>query len=153
MNKEQVIDAILATLSEEFERFQNASREARSEGNDDESRAEDQYDTRSTEANYLADGQARQAQQAMEAMEMIQEIRNRSFGKNAKIDLGALVKVSREGEEDWFYLAPAAGGVVAKVKNKEVTVITPASPIGSQLMGLQVGESTNMPKAEVLKVC
>ncbi len=150
LSRQQVVDAIIEALNAQFDRFQGAAANARSLGNDDESRAEDKYDTRSTEANYLADGQSRLAASLLESLATY---RGLALPKSAgKIAMGSLVHLSMHDDSVWFFMGPVAGGLEVKCGKVEVTVITPESPIGTQLMGLSVGGKTHAPAARVLEI-
>lgn len=152
MNKSLLIQAIIDALREEFETLRRSSRETRAAGNDAESKAEDKYDTRSTEENYLADGLAKQAQAAADAAKAYDNFPLKVFGAKMPIDLGALVQVKFPDEIEWFFLGPGGGGLELECEGRHVTVITAESPLGGQLIGLQAGAKLMSPKAEVVAV-
>ena len=52
------IDALLKTVSAELAALESIASEARDEATSSETKAEGKYDTRATEASYLARGQA-----------------------------------------------------------------------------------------------
>lgn len=153
MKKEEILEAIIEKLQAEFRELQHASDEARTGAGDDETRADGKYDTQSTEANYLADGQAMLAAQVAEAAEAFVGMTVRDFGPDEAADLGALVEVRLAGEKCWFFLGPASGGLEVTVDGREITVVTPEAPLGGQLMGAKAGDKTAGPDAEVLAVC
>ncbi len=152
MNKAAVLASASAALFEEFEKVRAASRSTRVGGNDEESRAEDKYDTLSTEQNYLADGLAKQAHAAREAHAAFEKVKPRDFAATDPIDLGALILIAFRSEKTWFLLAPAGGGQEFEHEDLTITIITPESPLGAQLRGLRVGESTTEPKARVVEI-
>jgi transcription elongation GreA/GreB family factor len=153
MNKTTILPAILEKLRDEFEQRQRVSKEIRSAGNDTESRAENKYDTLSTEQNYLADGFAKQAFATAQAAESLEKLRLDACAPDEPIDLGALVEVEfADRAREWFFVAPAAGGTEVELEGKTVTVLTPESPLGSQLVGRKVGESTVAPKVRIRAV-
>ncbi len=157
MQKAAVLRIIRDALQTQFEEFQDRSRQTRAASADPENRAEGKYDTRATEASYLADGQARQAQQAGEARSAIESLGVRAFGPGAAIDLGALVRLEfpgggGEADRAWFFLAPAAGGLEVVVEGETVTVLTAGSPLGRQLLGRSVGAAVTAPAAVVREV-
>lgn len=152
VNKTLLIQAIIDALREEFETLQSSSKKTRAAGNDAESKAEGKYDTRSIEENYLADGLARQALAATEAANAIKNLPLLSFDPGTPIDLSALVRLEFPDETAWFFLAPAGGGTEILVEGRSITVVTPESPLGSQLMGLKKGDQTKSPKTKVLAV-
>jgi hypothetical protein len=152
VNKTLLLDAITAKLRENFENLQNSSKKTRSTGNDTESKSEGKYDTRSTEENYLADGFAKQALAAAQSATICQNLTLLSFTAQTPIAVSALVKVAFPDEKLWFFLAPAGGGTEVICEGIPITVLTPESPLGAQLIGLKVGDSTQSPKIKVLAV-
>lgn len=149
MNKSRIVTAILEKLRAEFDTRHATSKKARATGNDPETKAEGKYDTRSTEENYLADGLAKQAFAAMQAAAIFEKFPLRDFGSDEPIDTGALVELEFPGARDWFFIGPAAGGMEVELDGKTITVITPASPLGGQLIGRKAGESTATPNAVI----
>ncbi len=152
MNKTAIVSAIVEALREEFEILQRSSKETRTAGNDAESKAEGKYDTRSIEENYLADGLARQAQGAAVAAAAYENFAARDFGPGEDADLGALVRLKFADAAEWFFLGPSGGGIGVSDGGQTVTVITPESPLGSQVMGLKAGAKLASPKAAVLEI-
>jgi len=151
MNKSKVVANILERLRVEFENRSRVSKITRAGGNDAESKAEGKYDTLAIEENYLADGLARQALAAAEAMAEIKKMPLRTFSKDDPIDLGALVEIDFPGAREWFFLAPSGGGTEVQHEGTLVTVITPESPLGSQLIGSRVGDRTTVPAARIIR--
>lgn len=152
MNKAAIVETIRNILREEFESFQASSRETRAAGNDAESKSEGKYDTRSIEENYLADGLARQAMIVAEAALAYDKLELRPFDKSTPLDLGALLLLQYPDEKVWFFLGPSGGGIEVPCEGNTVTVVTPESPLGSQLMGLQCGAKLPTMGAKILKV-
>ncbi len=152
MDKKHIVSAILERLREEFDSRRNASKATRVSGNDAESKAENKYDTLSIEQNYLADGLARQAQAAAQAAAALGKLPLRDFAPDAAIDLGALVEIAFAGGSEWFFLGPAAGGVEVVVDGNPVTVLTPESPLGAQLLDRVAGGSLTQPPCRIVRV-
>jgi len=152
MNKSQIRQAILDKLREEFAMRLRVSKVTRDEGNSPESKAESKYDTLAIEENYLADGLARQAHAAGEAAAQIEAMALPVFGANDPIGIGALVELAFDEETEWFFLATAGSGTEVEHAGKTVTVLTPHSPLGAQLLGLRASARTKSPAATVLGV-
>jgi transcription elongation GreA/GreB family factor len=144
MDKRRIIDGIIAQLQAELELFSSASRGAREDATDDEARAEDRYDTRATEASYLADGQAKVAAEVLESLEVYQKMEVRSFSPGSLVELGALVEIEQRGTKDLFFLGPRSGGLVVKEEGREVAVITPQSPMGRGILGHAAGNTVEV---------
>lgn len=152
MDKAAVLKAIVDVLRAEFETLHTTSQKTRATGNDAESKAEGKYDTRSTEDNYLADGLARQAHATAQAGAAYENFTPRTFGLDTPIDLGALVQLAFPDETHWFFLGPAGGGIEVICDGIPVTVLTPGSRLGRQLIGLKTGDATASPRAVVRSV-
>ena len=152
MNKAVILKAIIDTLGAEFDTLRTTSQKTRAAGNDEESKAEGKYDTRSTEDNYLADGLARQAHGAAQAGAAYKDFTLPTFTPASRIDLGALVQLAFPDETHWFFLGPAGGGTQVICDGTPITVLTPDSPLAKQLIGLKTGDSTSSPKAKVRSV-
>jgi len=63
---------------------------------------------------------------------------------------GALLSLDHNGSTQWYYLGPARGGMEISWENKSVTVITPSSPLGRQLVGKRAGEIS--PRGKLMTV-
>ena len=144
MNKQFVVEQILAHLDAELLRYAKAARVAHAEATDEQSRAENKYDTRGLEASYLAHGQSRQVMETEQAREQFLALPVRAFEPNEPISMGALVELEIEGEHVWYFLGPAAGGTEVVCENQEVLVITPQSPLGGLLLGKRRDDQVEM---------
>ena len=140
LNKQNIVRKIVAHLAAESARYAQAARVAHSEATDDQSKAENKYDTRGLEAAYLARGQSRQATEVLQAIQSYQELPLRAFEKGEPIGVGALVELERRGERTVYFVGPQAGGIEIEEGGREIMVITPQSPLGQQLVGHTQGE-------------
>ncbi len=152
MNKQSVLDLIIARLTDDLALYVRAAETARFEATDEQSKAENKYDTRGLEASYLARGQSRQAAETEHALIQFQALPCRLFAAADPIDLGALVALDRRKERTWFLVGPNAGGVEVTLDGEEITVITPQSPLGQQLVGHRVGERFTFPSGETGRI-
>ncbi len=132
--KTALIKKIIVALTAELQRFAKAARASHAEATDPQSKADNKYDTRGLEAAYLAGGQARKVMEIEDSIEQFQKLKLAEFTDKTPIDLGALVLVEMRGGSNWFFVAPRAGGLEIMHDKAEVTVITPQSPLGEQLM-------------------
>ena len=135
MNKQLVVEQIIAHLDAELLRYAKAARVAHSEATDEQSRAENKYDTRGLEASYLAHGQSRQVIETEQAREQYAAMSLRTFDTDEPIAMSALVELETEVERVWYFLGPAAGGTEVVCETHEVLVVTPQSPLGRLLLG------------------
>ncbi len=119
--------------------MEKAARASHAEATHESSKAESKYDTRGLEAAYLAGGQARQAKEIMDSIELYRALPVRDFGSKEPIDLTALVELDVDGARALYFIGPRNGGLEIESNPKEITVITPQSPLGQHLMGKKPG--------------
>jgi transcription elongation GreA/GreB family factor len=144
MNKPAVLKAIVAKLGEELQTYLNAANASRAEATHESSKAENKYDTRGLEASYLARGQSRQIAELEAALREFQSLGARPFTAGDPIDVGALVELEQGRERTFYVIGPRAGGTEVEFDGHEILVITPQSPLGSQLVGRLQGDVLNL---------
>ncbi len=140
MNKKTLVAKIIALLVAEAESYARSAKASQAEATDEQSKAENKYDTRGLEASYLAHGQSRHAAEVEEAIELFRGLPLRDFGAGDAVDLSALVEVDRKGKITRYFIGPRAGGTEITHAGKTVLVITPQSPLGRQLTGARAGD-------------
>jgi transcription elongation GreA/GreB family factor len=140
MEKALLIKQITASLSESLRILEKAARASHAEATHESSKAESKYDTRGLEAAYLAGGQARQAKEIMDSIKLYQTLPTRDFDATEAIDLTALVDLASDGRRSLYFIGPKNGGLEIEHQRKEITVITPQSPLGQNLMGKKAGQ-------------
>jgi len=140
VNKRALIKKIIARLTDELEVYFRAAQASRAEATHEQSKAENKYDTRGLEAFYLARGQFRQAAEIPGAIAAFEKLDTRKFGAGESVDVGAFVELALDGEKTAYFIGPRAGGTEVLHEKREVTVITPQSPLGELLVGRKQGD-------------
>jgi transcription elongation GreA/GreB family factor len=140
MNKAQLLKQIVASLRGSLGVLEKAARASYAEATHESSKAENKYDTRGLEAAYLAGGQARQAKEVMDSIKIYESLAVKDFARGEPIDLTALVELDSDGTRAAYFVGPKNGGLEIEFQGREVTVITPQSPLGQNLMGKKVGD-------------
>src|SRR5882724_11173137 len=140
MKKARLIKQIVAILTESLGVLEKAARASHTEATHESSKAESKYDTRGLEAAYLAGGQARQAREILDSIQFYQSLTVKNFAPDEPIDLTALVELEIDGRPSTYFIGPRNGGLEIEFQRQEVTVITPQSPLGQNLMGKKTGD-------------
>jgi len=140
VKKSALIQKIIAKLDAELELYAKSARAAHEEATHEQSKAENKYDTRGLEASYLAHGQSRQAAETLQARSEFAALQARDFVAGDPIDVGAVVELEEADSSALYFIGPRAGGTEIVHQKKTVLVITPQSPLGSQLLGRKQGE-------------
>ncbi|UFS68775.1 GreA/GreB family elongation factor [Geomonas sp. RF6] len=139
--KEKIVALIAGALSHSHEVLLDAARTAHRAATDSENIPDNKYDTLSLEASYVAQGQANRAQEIRGALESYRHLEVRGFSADSAVRLTALVTLEdEEGTQKRIFLGPAAGGLRISDEAGEITVITPHSPLGRQILGREVGD-------------
>jgi transcription elongation GreA/GreB family factor len=138
-DKQVLLRQLIEQLEARLAGFDKSAREAHAEATHEQNKAENKYDTRAIEASYLAEGQARQAAEVAASIQVLEGMPLHDFGPGTPIAPGALVRVEGNGEVDWYFLAPCAGGAELISAGIPVLVLTPQSPLGGALSGLKKG--------------
>lgn len=145
MQKAPIRDAIVTQLRRELELQARAAHDAREEATSVESKSEGQYDMRSQEAAYLAEGQARFAAEIAESVSVYQTLDIPAFDPGSVAAVGALVTLEAKGRRNVYFLGPRNGGLEARVGDLHFIVVTPSSPLGRQLVGRRIGDAVELP--------
>lgn len=139
MDKNNLIKKILTVLEDNLQNLITAALEAKAEATSEESKAENKYDTRGLEASYLAGAQAKRADELKSTIDKISKMGLKIFDEDSSIDLTALVTLEDQNQvSKCLFILPFAGGTKITEENKEIFVITPQSPLGQKLMGLEL---------------
>ena len=145
MPKAPIRDAIVVQLTRELELQTRAALESREEATSVENKPEGQYDMRSQEAAYLAEGQARLAADIAESITVYQSLDLPDLGAGAIVAIGALVTLEAKGRKTLYFVGPRHGGLEARAGELDFVVVTPSSPLGRQLIGQTVGAIVHLP--------
>jgi hypothetical protein len=147
--KARLLEQIRNELRAQLLRLTQAAQEAHAAATDAGSKAESKYDTRNLEASYLASGQAKQVDELAEALRLFEAFDLTINDGGDAIVMGSLVETSIGGQSAWFLLAPSAGGLEIECEGREVTVLTPASPLYQQLLGKRLGDILHKPAMRI----
>lgn len=140
-----LIAAILEQLQSTLQQTQDAANEAHQAATHEQSVPETQYDTLGLEASYLAEGQSRRVAELQEAITRFHQLTEKEFGENDPITLGAQIIVEDEnGNRRHLFLGPDAGGVEVTLDNELITVVSPAAPLGAELIQKYVGDEVHI---------
>ena len=137
-DKAQVIAAIVTKLRESLDAVERIAQMARDETTGGESKAEGKYDTRSTEASYLARGQAWRVAELRQLFAWFSNLDTQNPPTASRAQNGALVQLEGEQRETLF-LAPA-GGTQVVVGGQTIRVISPKSPLGEAMADAETGD-------------
>ena len=65
----------------------------------------------------------------------------RDFNEQDVIVPSSLVELEISGRRAFYFIVPSGGGLIMRIDEKPVQVITPQSPLGDALLGKKVGNT------------
>ena len=160
MDKSHLLHLIIAQLNHDLSVQFNAALAAHEASTHEENIPDNKYETLALEASYVAQGQANRAQEIRRALEVYKQLTLQHFDDNSAIGLTALVTLSDANDNArTLFIGPLEGGMKIVLQQTEVVVITPASPLGRDLIGKCAGDSVNIGigrdrnEFEIVEVC
>ena len=151
--KAEVLAALKQELEAQLELALAAQQQAQAGATHEESKPENDKDTRAIEASYLARGQARRVIDLEEAVVKVNALVPRAFDTDGPVALGAVIKLEDEHGSLWYLLAPAGGGLRLTAGSLTLTVVTPQSPVGQALVGRRVGDDVDIKSPQGRREC
>ena len=141
IDKEKIRQAILTHLGADYDNAVQAANSAHEAATNEESKAENKYDTRGVEASYLAQGQSRRVAELEVEIAAYEGLQLPLFEENSKIRLTAFVTLLNSDDTNrCVFVGPGGGGLVLTLSAGECTVVTPMAPLGRALIGKLVGD-------------
>lgn len=137
-SKPVIVQALRLALGDELEAMERVAAMSRDEAGSEETRSEGQYDTRATEASYLARGLAFRILELRRLVGWFDGFDAEAPLDPPSVQIGALVALGGGGDE-LLFMAPSGGGRVS-AGGYQVRVISPSSPLGEALMTLERGD-------------
>jgi transcription elongation GreA/GreB family factor len=152
-DKHAVRDALCAQLEAELARAAESQQAVQAAVTHEESRAENDKDTRAIEASYLARGQARRVAELGEALARVSSMPLRDFGSDSPVALSAILELSDDERSVVYFIAPGGGGLEVRVQGATLKVLTPGSPLGRALLGRCEGDDFEVRTPQGLRHC
>lgn len=142
--KRQLVAALRASLEEEIARTARAAKDAAEGATHEDNKPEGDKDMRSTEASYIARGQAQRATEIAESLARLDGMPVKAFAPGARIEASALVDLEHEGKTTTYLLVPVAGGRMLEAGGVRAQTLAVTSPLGRALLGLEEGDDAEV---------
>ncbi len=144
--KRALVAELVALLRADKETMDRAARAAHEAATHEESRPENDKDTRGLEAAYLAGAQAGRVRDLELAAKMLEGLPLRVLGAEDPISASAVVTLEdEEGGRAAYFFLPHGGGARLQHGETALVVVTPQSPLGRALLGKAQGDSIPAP--------
>ncbi len=141
LSKAKILAALIEELERELAVAIQAAKVAHDDATNEESKPENEYDTRALEASYVARGQAKRVAEIKEALFDFKNTELKAFSDTDLIKATALVEVESSGKKSILFFMPKGGGFSVNVDGARVQVVTPSTPLGEALLQTKRGDS------------
>lgn len=153
MLKSQLLNLIRAQLKSDLKAAIEAAVATYEAATHEESKAENEYDTRGLEASYLAGAQSKRAGEIEELLSICNQLSDEDLPPHSPIQTGALAELDLEGRSKTVFILPKGGGMTFKIDGRSIQVITPVSPLGQAVIGLSEGGVTQVEVGGSIREC
>lgn len=151
IDKRALVAAIVAEIQSELDTMARLAKDAAEAATHEENKPENDKDMRSTEASYLARGQAGRVSELSSAVAQLQGMAIHAFGEGEAIGVSALVELESKKQRSVYFVVPAGGGHKCKLGDLQVLSTTPTSPLGEAIVGLTAGEEAEVETPQGLR--
>jgi transcription elongation GreA/GreB family factor len=141
MNKKEIINQLVAKAETELAEIKKAYDTTKELVQNGDLKSDGKYDTRATEANYLADGQRQRITDLESEVGLLQEVSTKDLSRFDKVSIGSIVGIEHNGNTRKYYISPITGGSMLKVGEEALMVVSVFSPIGNGAINLEIGEN------------
>jgi transcription elongation GreA/GreB family factor len=139
MIKQQLKAALLASIQQEIDAALEAAEKARQDAAHKDNQPENQYDTLSLEAAYLAHGQSERILQLQQDHITLGQWPTVEFAEDDEIASGALVTLESQGQQRWVWITPCRSRTLM-LNDTSVQAVSVETPLAQQLIGRAVGD-------------
>jgi transcription elongation GreA/GreB family factor len=152
-DKAAVREALLASMRDALASMARSAKDAADGATHVENRSEGDKDMRATEESYVARGKAMRTEALAEELGRLEATAFRAYRDDDAIGPGALVRVTIEDAPRLFLVSAHGGARTLTVDAIEITVVTPATPVGRALVGKRVGDDFELTIKGAVREC
>ncbi|MGZ3789468.1 MAG: GreA/GreB family elongation factor [Bacteriovorax sp.] len=138
LDKKLILAGLIENLQKELSEVESAANSAKDLATQDDLKSEGKYDTRAIEASYLASAQQKRVEEIKIDIQMLEEI---ELMDSDRLQMGSLALIEYKGQARYYFLTSTSGGTMLTIEGHPVLVISVFSPLGSEALGLEKGES------------
>lgn len=140
LDKAALVQKIQTELQASFEILKAAALATYEDATHEESKPENEYDTRGLEASYLAGAQGKRLAEIEEVFAMYKFLKLRTLTVKDAIQLSALIEAKHNEKTLYIFLVPKGGGMTVAFDGLNIQIVASSSPLGESLLGLHVDD-------------
>lgn len=148
MNKTLLFEKLKQEVDQQLKLAIASAQNTLDAATNEESKAENKYDTRGLEASYLARAQTERVLDLKALRSGLDSLKIRSFTDEQPIAITALIRLETNEKLIWALLLPKGGGQSFAYEDLTIKVITPESPLGANLIGKNIDDVIRLGEIE-----
>lgn len=142
INKVALKKSLLTSLDQEIDEALKAARQAQETAAHKDNQPENQYDTLSLEAAYLAHGQSERILKLQQERLLLEKWLAPEFDSNAVIGIGALVTlINEDNTQRLIWITPCG----SRLLDQQIQAVSSETPLAKRLTGLGVDDEVVLP--------
>lgn len=139
MTKAKIIEFLETKLKNELEEITKIAALTKMAATHSDMKQESKYDTRATEAAYLAGAQAKRVYEIIKELDELSNLE--ANDGHEKVQVGSIISLELNGRSNDYFISPATGGFMVQVDSKNYMIIGLHSPIAQGAISLVKDES------------
>ena len=152
MNKREILLKLEELLLKNIEKAEEIFRSSHEYTTKGDIKSDGKYDTRATEAGYLAGAQKRRVEELKNDLNRLKALPIKSLSSDHGVAVGALMELECDKRVSHYFISPSSGGETLKIEETSIQIISPNSPISIAAFGLNQEDSFELETPRGLKV-
>ena len=152
MNKSEILLKLEEILLENIEKAEDAYRSSHEYTTKGDIKSDGKYDTRATEAGYLAGAQKKRVEELKNDLNRLRALPIKTFSSEEGVAVGALMELECEKRVSHYFISPSLGGETLKIEETSIQIISQNSPISVASFGLDQDDSFELETPRGIKV-
>ena len=152
MKKSEILLKIEEVLLENIKKAEEVYQSSYEYTTKGDIKSDGKYDTRATEAGYLAGAQKKRVEELKNDLNRLRAFPIKDFSSEKGVGVGALIELECENRVSYYFISPSLGGETLKVKGTSIQIISQNSPISIAAFGLSQEDSFELETPRGVKV-
>ena len=152
MNKSEILLKLEELLLKNIEKAEEIFRSSYEYTTKGDIKSDGKYDTRATEAGYLAGAQKRRVEELKNDLNRLRGLPIKAFSSDQGVAVGALMELECEKRVSHYFISPSSGGETLKIEETSIQIISHNSPISIAAFGFNQEDSFELETPRGLKV-
>ena len=154
MEKSEILLKLEKVLLEKIEKAKEVYQSSYEYTTKGDVKSDGKYDTRGTEAGYLAGAQKKRVEELKNDLNQLRAIPVETFPSSRSVAVGSLIELKCEFDKktSHYFISPSLGGETLEIEGISIQVISQNSPISIASFGLDQDDSFELETPRGVKI-